>query len=160
MFSLATEEEWKCRSNGVVSFKTPMQRSTLQIEDVLHEGYKPKMLLYALNKLFYIYNQVKHQRGIDERLVMAYEILGLAGLCCTERQHGSEKQGMPDALSLLILTMSATSNTSRGLYMMGHCWWGGHLSYPGTASGAPCWWAPSSTSTGAAMMRPTVHHIH
>ena len=61
-FSLATEEEWKCRSNGAASFKMPtIQRSTLQNEDVLHEGYRPKMLLCALDELFYIYDQVKHQ---------------------------------------------------------------------------------------------------
>ena len=34
-------------------------------------------------------------------LVMAYEILGLAVLRCTEQRGGLEKQGMPDALSLL-----------------------------------------------------------
>ena len=34
---------------------------------------------------------------------MAYEILGLAVLHCTEQWHRSEKQGMPDALSLLNL---------------------------------------------------------
>ena len=28
--------------------------------------------------------------------------------------------------------MRATSNTSCGQYMMGHCWWGGNLSYLGT----------------------------
>ena len=84
-FSLATEEEWKCRADGVASFKTPtMQHGTLQNEDVLHEGYMPKMLLYALNELFYIYDQVKRQRGVDERLVMEYEILGLAALQYTE----------------------------------------------------------------------------
>ena len=44
--------------------------------------------------------------------------------------------------------------------MTGHCWWGGDLSYPGTTSGALCWRAPSSTSTGAAMMWPTVHCTH
>ena len=32
---------------------------------------------------------------------MAYEILGLAALRCTKWRGGSEKQGMPDALSLL-----------------------------------------------------------
>ena len=102
MFSLATEEEWKCRFDGVASFKMPtMQHGTLWNEDVLHEGYSPKMLLYALDELFYIYNQVKRQRGVDERLVMMYEILSLAALRCTKWRHGPEKQGMPDALSLL-----------------------------------------------------------
>ena len=32
---------------------------------------------------------------------MAHKILGLAALHCTEQWHGSEKQGMPDILSLL-----------------------------------------------------------
>ena len=101
MFSSATEEDWKHKSDGIASFKTP--HGTLQNEDILHEGYRPKMLLYALNKLFYIYDQVKNQQCIDERLVVAYEILGLAALHCTKWWHGSDKQGVPDALSLLNL---------------------------------------------------------
>ena len=57
MFSFAMEEDWKHKSKGVASFKTPtMQCHTLQNEDVLHEGYRPKMLLYALDELFYIYD--------------------------------------------------------------------------------------------------------
>ena len=78
-----------------------MQCGILQNESILQKGYRPKMLLYALDELFYIFNQVKHQQGVDERLVMVYEILGLAALSCTKWWHGSEKQGMPDALSLL-----------------------------------------------------------
>ena len=80
------EEEWKSRvvggrDNGIATFKTPtMQRSTLRNEDMLHEGYQPKILLYALDKLFYIFDQVKLQQGIDERLVIAYEILCLSAL--------------------------------------------------------------------------------
>ena len=61
-FSLATEEEWKCRSEGIASFPIPtMQCRTLQNKSILHEGYRPKMFLYALDKLFYIFDQVKHQ---------------------------------------------------------------------------------------------------
>ena len=42
-FSLATEEDWKCKSNGIASFKSPtMQCGTLRNEDVLCEGYRPK----------------------------------------------------------------------------------------------------------------------
>ena len=60
-----------------MSFKTPtMQRNTLWHKDIMREGYRPKMLLYALNKLFYIYDQVKcHRRGVNEKLVVVYEIL-------------------------------------------------------------------------------------
>ena len=62
MFSLAMEEDWKHKSDGIVSFKMPtMQHSTLRNEDILHKGYRPKMMLYALNELFYIYDQVKCQ---------------------------------------------------------------------------------------------------
>ena len=59
------------------------------------------MLLYALDEPFYIFDQVKWQRGIDERLIVAYEILCLSVLRCTKWWHGSEKKGMPGALSLL-----------------------------------------------------------
>ena len=80
-----------------------MQHGTLWNKDILHEGYRPKMLLYALDELFYIYDQVKHHRGIDEKLVVAYEILSLTALHCMECQGGVEKQGMPDATSLINL---------------------------------------------------------
>ena len=46
----------------IPTFKIPtMQRGTLCNEDVLHNGYWPKMLLYALDELFYIFDQVKWQ---------------------------------------------------------------------------------------------------
>ena len=78
-----------------------MEHGTLHNEDILREGYWPKMLLYALDELFYVFDQVKWQRGTDEKLIVAYEILCLSTLRCTERRHGYEKKGVPDALSLL-----------------------------------------------------------
>ena len=64
MFSLVTKEEWRCRADGIATFKTPtMQHGTLQNEDILHEEYWPKMLLYAPDELFFIFDQVKRQRG-------------------------------------------------------------------------------------------------
>ena len=64
-----------------MTFKMPtMQCGTLQNEDVLREGYQPKMFLYALDELFFIFDQVKQQRGIDERFIMAYKILCLMAL--------------------------------------------------------------------------------
>ena len=101
------EEEWKNRvvggrADGVATFKTPtMECGTLHNEDMLREGYRPKMLLYALDEPFYIFDQVKWQGGTDKRLIVAYEILCLSMLQCTEQWHGYEKKGMPDALSLL-----------------------------------------------------------
>ena len=83
----------------IPTFKTPtMHHGTLHNEDVLRDVYQPKMLLYALVELFYIFDQVKRQRGMDEKLVVAYEILCLSTLPCTEWQHG-HKKGVPDALS-------------------------------------------------------------
>ena len=98
------EEDWKHKSEGIASFNTPtMQWHTLRNKDILHEGYRPKMLLYALDELFYIYDQVKHHGGIDEKLVVADEILSLTVLCCMECQGGVENQGVPDAVSQINL---------------------------------------------------------
>ena len=80
-----------------------MQHDTLWHNNIMWEGYRPKMLLYTLDKLFYIYDQVKCHRGIDEKLVVVYEILGLAALCCTEHRGWVEKSGMLDALPLVSL---------------------------------------------------------
>ena len=65
------EDEWKYKSEGIASHKMlTMQRDTLWHDDIMQEGYRPKMLLYALDELF---DQVKHHRGIDEKLVVAYK---------------------------------------------------------------------------------------
>ena len=65
----------------VPTIKTPtIQCSTLCNEDVLCDGYWPKMLLYALDELFYVFDQVKWQRGMDEKLIVAYKILCLSML--------------------------------------------------------------------------------
>ena len=106
-----------------------------------------------------IFDQVKQQQGMDEKLIVACEILCLSMLRCTEQWHGSEKKGVPDALSLLNVNDTPTSNASHGQFMMGHCWWVGGLSFQETASGVLCWQASTSTFTGATMMRPTDCHI-
>ena len=78
-----------------------MQISSLCHEEVMRDGYRPKMLLFALDKLFHIFDQIRRQRSVDEKIVVAYKILCLSMQWCTEQQHGVEKTGMPDALSLL-----------------------------------------------------------
>ena len=106
-FSLATEGLWKSRALGgkdacIPLFKIPsMQLSSLRHEEVMHDGYRPKMLLFTLDELFYIFDQIRRQRSTDEKIVVAYEILCLSTQRCTERWHGVEKTGMPNALSLL-----------------------------------------------------------
>ena len=104
MFSFTMEEDWKHKSKGVASFKMPtMQHHTLWNEDILGKGYRPKMLLFALDKLFYIYDQVKCHRGIHEKLVVVYEILSLTALCCMECQGWVKKHGVLDAMSQINL---------------------------------------------------------
>ena len=99
-----TLEEQGIRREGCVHppFKIPsMQISPLHHEEVMHDGYRPKMLLFALDELFYIFDQIRRQRSVDEKIVVAYEILCLSAQWCTERWHRVEKTGVPDALSLL-----------------------------------------------------------
>ena len=85
---------------------------------------------------------------MDEKLIVAYKILYLSALRCTEWRHGYEKKSVPDALSLLNVNMPTISNTLRGQFMMGHYWWGSGLSYLETTSGVLCWWASTSILQG------------
>ena len=78
-----------------------MHPGSLHHEEVMHDGYRPKMLLYALDELFSVFSQVKKQRSVDEKIVVAYEILCLSVLQCTKQRYGVEKTGVPDALALL-----------------------------------------------------------
>ena len=106
-FSLATEGLWKARVLGrrdacIPPFKTPsMDVSMLHHEDVMRDGYHPKMLLFMLDELFYIYAQIKKSQRVDEKIVIAYEILYLSMNWCTDQQHGLEKTGVPNTLALL-----------------------------------------------------------
>ena len=85
-------------------FKMPtMQTSTLRCKDELREGYHPKIILYALDELFHILDQVKWQPGHDKKLIIAYKVLCLTALCCMDWQCGCEKIDVPDALEMLDL---------------------------------------------------------
>ena len=64
-FTQATEGLWKTRALGgrdasVPPFKTPtLQKGTLRAAESMMDGYHPKMLLYTLDELFYVYAQIK-----------------------------------------------------------------------------------------------------
>ena len=98
---------WKSRALGgkdacIPPFKMPsMQLSSLHHEEVMRDGYRPKMLLFVLDELFCIFDQIRRQRSVGEKIVVAYEILCLSVQWCTEWQNRVEKTGMPNALSLL-----------------------------------------------------------
>ena len=78
----------------------PQQRD-VRAEDSMRDGYHPKMLLYVLDELFYIYTQVKNSQRVDDKLVLAYKILYISANCCTDRRNGIKKISVPDALALL-----------------------------------------------------------
>ena len=77
-----------------------MLHDTLWHDDIMQDGSRPKMLL---DELFYIYNQVKHHRGIDEKIVVAYEIISFIVLHCTEHRGWVEKSHVLDAMLLVNL---------------------------------------------------------
>ena len=107
MFTQATEEQWKTRAlggrdGGIPPFKTlTLNKETLWAKDSMRDEYHPKMILYALDELFYIYVQVKNSQKPDDKLMLAYEILCISTNCCTNRWNGIKKTGVPDALALL-----------------------------------------------------------
>ena len=98
---------WKARALGgrdacVPPFKMlTLNTDMLCPEDTMRDGYRLKMLLFALDELFYIYSQVKNLRRANEKIVLAYEILCILANWCTDRRHGVEKTGMPNVLALL-----------------------------------------------------------
>ena len=90
------------RDACIPPFKMPtLNKETLRAKDSMRDGYHPKMLLYVLDKLFYVYVQVKNSRRADNKIMLAYEILCISANCCTNRQNGIKKSGMPDTLALL-----------------------------------------------------------
>ena len=58
------------------------------------------MLLYTLDELFFVYAQIRDSPR-DERVVLAYEILCISSIRCTNRWNGVEQTGVPDTLALL-----------------------------------------------------------
>ena len=95
-------EPWGGRNVGIPLFKMPtLHKGTLQAEESMRDGYHPKMLLYTLDKLFYVYAQIKNSQRVDDKLVLAYKILCISANRCTDWQNGVKKTGIPDALALL-----------------------------------------------------------
>ena len=98
---------WKARALGgrdvcIPPFKMPtLNADMLCPEDTMRDGYRPKMLLFTSDELFYIYSQVKNLHRADEKIVLMYEILCISTNWCADRRHGVEKTGVPDALALL-----------------------------------------------------------
>ena len=89
------------RDMGIPPFKMPtLNKGMLWAAEGMRDRYRPKMLLYALDELFFVYVQIKDSPR-DERVVLAYEILCISSNRCTNRRNGVEQTGIPDALALL-----------------------------------------------------------
>ena len=160
---IATEGLWKTRAlgkryAGIPAFKTPtLNKETLWAEESMRDGYHPKMLLYTLDKLFYIYAKVKNsQRG--DKVIQSYEILCISANQCTNWWNRIKKTSMPDALALLNVEDNNILSASCGQCMMAHCWWAHGPNFWVITLGAQCWLGCSDTSTGATMMQPIAHH--
>ena len=90
------------RDVGIPPFKMPtLNKEMLWAKGSMRDGYHPKMLLYALDKLFYVYVQVKDSWRADDKLVLAYEILCISTNHCTDQWNRVKKTSVPDALALL-----------------------------------------------------------
>ena len=154
---------WKMRALGgrnmcVPPFKTlTLNTEMLHPEDSMRDGYHPKMLLYVLDELFYIFSQVKSLQLVDKKVIHAYEILCISANRCTDRQNGVKKTSMPDTLALLNMN---DSSASRGWSMMAHCWWACGPNFQAIALGAWCWPGYISISTGVVMRWPIACHRH
>ena len=88
-------------------------------------------LLYALDELFYVFDQVKKQWSVDEKIIVAYEILCLSASQCTERWHGVEKIDVPDALALLNVNDAYHLECLAWAVYDGHCRWAGSPNFQG-----------------------------
>ena len=90
-FSKSNEHLWWHINVEIADFQMlTYERNTGVPIDVLRTGSLPRMLLYALNELFYVYKGVG-VNDADGQCVVAYEILMVALLHCTE-WHGSQKK--------------------------------------------------------------------
>ena len=93
------------------------------------------MLLYALDELFYVYTQIKNSQRVDDKLVLAYEILCISADQCTDWQNGIEKTSMPDALALLNVNDVGHLGC---LAWAAYCWWACGPSFRAIALGVQC----------------------
>ena len=98
---------WNSRALGgrdacIPPFKMlTMDVGMLHHEDAMRDGYRPKMLPFTLDELFYIYSQTKKQQRADEKIIITYKILCLSTNRCTDWQHRLEKTSVPNDLALL-----------------------------------------------------------
>ena len=123
----------------------------------MRNGYHPKMLMYALDELFYIYVQIKNSQR-DEKVVLAYEILCISANRCTDRHNGIEKTGVPNALALLNIKDAQHLEHFMWAVYDGTLLVGLRPKLLGTIPGVLCWLCCSDTSTGAVMVWPIARH--
>ena len=165
-FCQATKGLWKTRAlggrdAGIPPFKMPtLSKETLQAKDSMRGGYHPKMLLYALGELFYIYVQVKNSQRTNDKLVLAYEILCISTNHCTEQRNGIKKTGVPDALALLNVNDVCHLEHLTWVVYDGVLLVGPWPELSGDCSWCKCWPVYISISTGAVMTWLITYHRH
>ena len=84
-FSNDYEHLWQHASETVANFSlTTFDIDDLSVCSVKYMGLHPKMLLYALDELFHVFRGMG-ANDLDGQCIIAYEILSLASLHCTEQ---------------------------------------------------------------------------
>ena len=157
---------WKSWALGgrdacIPPFKTlTMDVDTLCHKDAMRDSYWPKMLLFTLDELFYIYSQIKNLWRVDEKIIITYEILCISANWCTDWWHGFEKTGVPDALALLNVNDTHHLEHLTWAVYDGALLVGCGLNFQEIVLGVRCWLGYISISTGAAMTQPIAHCTH
>ena len=146
------------RDVGIPPFKTPtLNKGTLQATESMRDGYCPKMLLYALDKLFYVFAQIKNSHR-DDKVVLAYEILCISANRCTDQCNGIEKMGVLDALALLNVEDAQHLEHLAWAVYDGTYWWTHGPNSRALVPGVLCWLGCSNTFIGAMTMWPIALH--
>ena len=90
-FCRGNEHLWCYVNEEVADFHTPtFQREMGMALDMLRTGYCPCILMYAPDKLFFVFKKLQAD-DFNVQCVLAYEILQIASCQCME-QHGSKKK--------------------------------------------------------------------
>ena len=83
---------WCHANEEVADFHTPtFQRETGKALDVLHTGYHPHILMYVLDKLFFVFKKL-WMDNFNVQCMVAYEILQIASRQCTEWRRSEKKK--------------------------------------------------------------------
>ena len=104
-FYKGSEHLWRHVNEDLADFQMPTYGEIGVPIDLKRTGTCPRMMLYTLDELFYMFRGIG-TNDIDGQHIVAYEILTIASPCYTE-QHSSPKKScntLGDAYPRVILS--------------------------------------------------------